>query len=41
LKLNYCYKFNIHKSLVAPKDSATNGYEHTKCSRDATGLNAS
>jgi len=37
--LNFCYRFNVRKSLVAlvrrgggTKDSVTNGYEHTKCS---------
>jgi hypothetical protein len=29
--LNFCYRFNVRKSLVA-KNSATNGYEYTKCS---------
>jgi hypothetical protein len=31
LKMNFYYRFNVRKSLVA-KNSATNGYEHTKCS---------
>jgi len=38
IKLNFYYGINVRKSLVA-KDSATNGYEHTKCSEGIKGCN--